>query len=128
MQNYEHVELGTEGQAEPKGKLDAMTMQLQRTGQPAGGVLGTASVPEGVALDWPSIDWRHVEDDVRRLRRRIFTTTQTGNLKKVRNLQKWMFRSRANTLVSARRSTGVRPEDFSWAESEAQDPSGKSTN
>src|SRR6266568_2677617 len=89
--------------SEPKGKLDAMTMQMQRTGQPAGGVLGTANGPEGVAPDWPSINWRHVEDDVRRLRRRIFTATQAGDLKKVRNLQKLMLRSRANTLLSVRR-------------------------
>ena len=88
---------------EPKGKLDAMTMQMQRAGRPAGGVLGTANGPEGVALDWPSIQWRHVEDDVRRLRQRIFTATQAGDLKRVRNLQKLMLRSRANTLLSVRR-------------------------
>lgn len=62
---------------EPKDKLDAMTMQMQRTGQPADSVLGTANGPEGVAPDWPLIQW-HVEDDVRRLRRRIFTATQAG--------------------------------------------------
>ena len=39
------------------------------------------------------MDWRAVEDDVRRLRQRIFTATQEGDLKKVRNLQKLMLRS-----------------------------------
>jgi hypothetical protein len=39
-------------------------------------------------IDWLSIDWRHVEDDVRRLRQRIFTASRNGDLKKVRNLQK----------------------------------------
>ena len=49
------------------------------------------------------MQWRVVEDDVRRLRQRIFTATQAGDLKKVRNLQKLMLRSRANALVSVRR-------------------------
>jgi len=29
--------------------------------------------PEGEDLDWASIDWRRAEEDVRRLRQRIFT-------------------------------------------------------
>ena len=36
---------------------------------------------------------------------RIFTASQAGDLKKVRNLQKLMLRSRSNTLVSVRRVT-----------------------
>ncbi|MFD7445815.1 reverse transcriptase N-terminal domain-containing protein [Streptomyces sp. NPDC059909] len=43
----------------------------------------------------------------RRLRQRIFTASQAGDLKKVRNLQKLMLRSRANTLLSVRRVTEV---------------------
>lgn len=58
-------------------------------------------------LDWPSIDWRRAEDDVRRLRQRIFTASQAGDLKKVRNLQKLMLRSRANAVVSVRRVTEI---------------------
>jgi len=50
-----------------------------------------------------AVDWRAAEDDVRRLRQRIFTASQAGDLKRVRNLQKLMLRSRANTLVSVRR-------------------------
>ena len=46
-----------------------------------------------------------VEEDVRRLRQRIFTATQAGDLKRVRNLQKLMLRSRANALLSVRRVT-----------------------
>jgi RNA-directed DNA polymerase len=61
--------------------------------------------PEDDDLDWHAIDWRAVEDDVRRLRHRIFTASQAGDLKRVRNLQKLMLRSRANTLVSVRRVT-----------------------
>jgi len=55
--------------------------------------------------DWDAIAWRRQEEQVRRLRQRIFTATQAGDLKRVRNLQKLMLRSRANTLVSVRRVT-----------------------
>jgi len=61
--------------------------------------------PEGELLDWDAVDWRTTQDDVRRLRQRIFTASQAGDLKRVRNLQKLMLRSRANTLVSVRRVT-----------------------
>jgi RNA-directed DNA polymerase len=61
--------------------------------------------PEGAALDWDAVDWRLVEDDVRRLRQRIFTASKAGDLKRVRNLQKLMLRSRANNLLSVRRVT-----------------------
>ena len=62
-----------------------------------------ANGPQGDGLDWDAISWRAVEDDVRRLRRRIFKASQDGDLKRVRNLQKLMLRSRANTLHSVRR-------------------------
>src|SRR5712692_8236839 len=61
--------------------------------------------PEGDALDWGSINWPRTEGEVRRLRQRIFTASQAGDLKKVRNLQKLMLRSRANALMSVRRVT-----------------------
>ena len=54
-------------------------------------------------LNWDAINWRVQEKQVQRLRQRIFTATQTGDHKRVRNLQKLMLRSRANTLVSVRR-------------------------
>src|SRR6266513_5671198 len=63
--------------------------------------------PEGDVLDWDAVDWRAVEDDVRRLRQRIFTASRAGDLKKVRNLQKLMLRSRASALLSVRRVTEV---------------------
>lgn len=71
------------------------------------GKLGTLEVngPQDDGLDWDTISWRSVEDDVRCLRRRIFKASQDGNLKKVRNLQKLMLRSRSNTLHSVRRVT-----------------------
>jgi len=79
---------------EPKDKLDATATMV-----------GAANGPEGEILDWRQVDWRAVEENVRRLRQRIFTATRAGDLKKVRNLQKLMLRSRANTLVSVRRVT-----------------------
>jgi RNA-directed DNA polymerase len=67
----------------------------------AGGAM--VNGPEDAATDWSSIDWRQAEDDVRRLRQRIFTASREGDLKRVRNLQKLMLRSRANALLSVRR-------------------------
>ena len=61
--------------------------------------------PEDAVLDWDAVEWRAVEADVRRLRQRIFTASKAGDLRKVRNLQKLMLRSRANTLLSVRRVT-----------------------
>jgi RNA-directed DNA polymerase len=55
--------------------------------------------------DWDAIGWRHQEEQVRRLQQRIFKAEQAGNRKQVRNLQKLLLRSRANTLVSVRRVT-----------------------
>ena len=48
----------------------------------------TVNGPEGGVLDWDQVDWGRAEDNVRRLRRRIFAASQAGDLKKVRNLQK----------------------------------------
>ena len=61
--------------------------------------------PEGGVLDWLSVDWRQVDDDVRRLRQRIFAASQAGDLAKVRNLQKLMLRSHASAVLSVRRVT-----------------------
>jgi RNA-directed DNA polymerase len=93
------------GQPEPKDKLDAnAAVSIPAAAACRVGDV-TANGPEGDAIDWLAIDWRQVEDDVRRLRQRIFTATQAGDLSKVRNLQKLMLRSRANTLISVRRVT-----------------------
>lgn len=64
-----------------------------------------ANGPEGGKLAWHSIDWAECEENVRRLRQRIFKATQDGDPKRVRNLQKLMLRSRSNTLVSVKRVT-----------------------
>jgi RNA-directed DNA polymerase len=61
--------------------------------------------PDDTGLDWHATSWQQVEADVQRLRQRIFTASKAGDLKKVRNLQKLMLRSRANALLSVRRVT-----------------------
>jgi RNA-directed DNA polymerase len=58
--------------------------------------------PEDV-LDWDALDWRAHEDNVARLRRRIFTATREQDWATVRSLQKMMLRSWSNTLVCVRR-------------------------
>ena len=91
---------------EPKDKLDATATRPATTFPVPAGV-SVANGLEGEVPDWDAIDWRAVEDDVRRLRQRIFAASQAGDLRKVRNLQKLMLRSRANTLLSVRRVTEV---------------------
>lgn len=55
--------------------------------------------------EWDQIDWRAQEGQVQRLRQRIFKASREQDWPKVRNLQKLMLRSRANTLVSVRQVT-----------------------
>jgi RNA-directed DNA polymerase len=55
--------------------------------------------------EWDQIDWRACEEQVRRLRQRIFKAAREQEWAKVRSLQKLMLRSRANTLVSVRQVT-----------------------
>ena len=74
---------------EPRDKLDTMSVN------------GT----EDVTLVWDAIHWRLHEDNVRRLRRRIFKAAQELDLAKVRSLQKMMLRSWSNTLLSVRQVT-----------------------
>jgi RNA-directed DNA polymerase len=77
---------------EPEDKLDATSNVV-------------VNGPEDASFDWRQVNWRRVEDDVRRLRQRIFTASKAGDLPRVRQLQKLMLRSRANTLLSVRRVT-----------------------
>jgi RNA-directed DNA polymerase len=90
---------------EPKGKLDAMTAQTAGAAQAAAAAAGVVNGPEGELPGWRAVDWHAAEENVRRLRQRIFTASQAGDLKRVRSLQKLMLRSRSNTLVSVRRVT-----------------------
>jgi RNA-directed DNA polymerase len=60
---------------------------------------------DAVQHQWDAIAWRTHEDNVRRLRQRIFKAVQDGDLAKARNLQKLLLRSWSNTLVSVRQAT-----------------------
>jgi RNA-directed DNA polymerase len=77
---------------EPKGKLDT-----------------SVNGPEGLLLfdggAWECVDWRYHEEQVRRLRGRIFKAVQEGDWPSARGLQKLMLRSWGNTLVSVRQVT-----------------------
>ena len=55
-----------------------------------GGQVGhlTVNGPANDVLVWDAIDWRSPEDNVRRLRQRIFTAARDGDLGTLRNLQK----------------------------------------
>src|SRR2546430_17241035 len=81
------------------------------------GTVGTSvNGPEGLpSFDgdaWERVDWRFHEEQVRRLRGRIFKAVQTGGWALARNLQKLAVRGWGNTLVSVRevaqRNTGRR--------------------
>ncbi|MEV2226731.1 reverse transcriptase N-terminal domain-containing protein [Nocardia vinacea] len=94
--------------AELKDKLDTTPQQTTTATAAVRVDMAVVNGPEG--FDWDAVRWRRTEDEVRRLRQRIFKASQARDLKQVRNLQKLMLRSRANTLVSVRqvaeRNTG----------------------
>ncbi|WP_010307593.1 reverse transcriptase N-terminal domain-containing protein [Saccharopolyspora spinosa] len=54
----------------------------------------TAEKRQTCLVGWSQADWDAAEGNVRRLRRRIFTVSQAGDLAKVRNLQELMLRFR----------------------------------
>ena len=68
-------------------------------------VNGPEDQPRNAPVQWDNIDWRTQEEQVRRLRQRIFTASQEQDWPRVRNLQKLMLRSRACTLISVRQVT-----------------------
>ena len=69
---------------EPKGKLDTMATQTTGGAQATMAVVAVVNGPEDEPLDWHAVDWRAAEEDVRRLRQRIFTASRVGDLKRVR--------------------------------------------
>jgi len=76
----------------PKGTLDTP-------------VNGPEGLPPFNGDAWECVDWRHHEEQVRRLRGRIFQAVRDGDWRKARSLQKLMLRSWSNTLVSVRQVT-----------------------
>ena len=81
---------------EPKGKLDTSVNGPEDL-RPARPVF------DGDA--WELVDWRRCEEEVRRLRRRIFKAVKDGDLAGVRDLQQLMLRSWFSVLVSVRQVT-----------------------
>lgn len=59
---------------------------------------GRVNGPEDELPDWHEIDWDAAEENVRRLRQRIFAASQAGDLKRVRNLQKLLTSARWGEL------------------------------
>src|SRR5260370_35885584 len=76
----------------PMGKLDAS-------------VNGPEGLPRFDGDAWDYADWRHHEEQVRRLRGRMFKAVQEGDWPTARNVQKLMLRNWSNTLVSVRQVT-----------------------
>jgi RNA-directed DNA polymerase len=68
---------------EPKDKLDTITTGATGAATATGSTVRMVKGPEGDVLDWLAIDWQRVEDDVGRLRQRIFTASKAGDLKRV---------------------------------------------
>ena len=64
--------------SEPKGKLDTMATQTTGGAQATMSVVAVVNGPEDEPLDWHAVDWRAAEEDVRRLRQRIFTASRVG--------------------------------------------------
>lgn len=89
---------------EPKDKLDTVmgySFSTPAVDQMDPGVNG----PEDAASNWDAVDWCAREEDVRRLRQRIFKATREQDWPRVRSLQKMMLRSWSNTLISVRQVT-----------------------
>ena len=76
------------GLREPRGKLDTIMV----------------NGPEDV-FDWDAVNWRAHEQDVARLRQRIFKATREQDWATARSLQKMMLASWSNTLLSVRQVT-----------------------
>src|SRR6266436_3806915 len=72
-------------------------------------VNGPEGLPSFDGDAWERVDWRGHEEQVRRLRGRIFKAVQAGDWPLARNLQKLALRSWSNTLVSVRQVTQRNP-------------------
>src|SRR5258707_7794782 len=72
-------------------------------------VNGREGLPRFDGDAWDRVDWRRHEEQVRRLRGRIFKAVQGGDWPVARSLQKLALRSWSNTLVSVRQGTQRNP-------------------
>lgn len=57
--------------------------------------------------DWKNIKWKQVDNEVKRLRYRIFKANKDKNYKKLRDLQDLMIQSLSNTLYMTRKVTSI---------------------
>lgn len=64
-------------------------------------------------LKWKEISWREQDKIINNLRQRIYRASEAGDLKRVRNLQKLMLKSKANKLVAIRKVTQLNQGKFS---------------
>src|SRR3954449_8568994 len=105
--------LGPKGS--PRGSGESVETTMNVTSAPAGTLDAAASVvalvvvngPREFPEDWDQVNWARAEEEVRRLRQRIFTASRAGDHRRVRSLQRLMLRSRANALLSTRRVAQV---------------------
>src|SRR3712207_7513347 len=69
----------------------------------------TAGLPAGAAshaeVDWHSVDWQQVTENVRRLQARIVKATQAGRWGKVKALQRLLTHSFSGKALAVRRVT-----------------------
>ena len=79
------------------GKLGAATGDPTAVMADVGGLDDVVNGPEDLS-DWDAIAWRRQEEQVRRLRQRIFKAAQAADWKQVRNLQKLMVRHEARVF------------------------------
>lgn len=65
------------------------------------------SIASAVTLlnDWNSIEWRKLNNWVRRIQQRIYRAEQLGQRRKVKGLQRLLMRSEATLLISIRQVT-----------------------
>lgn len=57
--------------------------------------------------EWYTLNWKEINEYVKRLRQRIFHAQQLGQRRRVRKLQRLMLRSKANLLLSIRKVTQI---------------------
>src|SRR6266536_633040 len=93
----------------PGQLLPGLARALTWAGEPWNRKRARMPAPEGPPLfdgdAWEHVDWRHHEEQVRRLRGRIFQAVRDGDWSRARSLQKLALRSWSNTLVSVRQVT-----------------------
>ena len=64
---------------------------------------------KGQPLKWQNINWTATSGQVRRIQERIFRAALSGELAKVKNLQKLLVRSTATKMLAIRQVTQQNP-------------------